>query len=288
MFGYADSCFMGSAMDSSLGHTLVQDISLILGKPLHQASPELQSLDTDSIKRAFRKRAHQCHPDKASSLGFRPEILTRRFRELSEAHQRILSALNDGTYQNLLGNIQARSEGQSHGVAKTWRPSQSKQTPQGQRNQPATGSATDRTWTSTAETRGTSFFHKGVLPRLSLRLGQFLYYSGRIDWQTMIDALTWQYINRPLLGQIAKTLGYLQDHQILLVQRKRKPGECFGSAATRLGMIDRHRLNLALGRQRLMNLPLGKYFTQHHILTEVELQTALVDMHRHNLTIRRV
>lgn len=274
-------------MDASQGRALVQDISLILGKPLHKSSPELHTLNPESIKKAFRLRAHQCHPDKASSLGFRPEVLSLRFRELNEAHERVLSAWNDGTYQSLLANIETRPEGQSHGVAKTWRPR-----PHAARTSPGNRESTKTsTWgksrhESTKE-KTTSFYHKGPLPRLSLRLGQYLYYSGRIDWQTMIDALTWQYMNRPLLGQIAKSMGFLLDQHIVLVQRRRKAGEPFGSAATRLGFLDKHKLNLSLGKQRLLNLPLGRYFTERHILTEGQLQSVLLELHRHNIQLRR-
>ena len=48
-------------------------------------APELANLNKDSLKKAYFSRAHECHPDKAASLGVEPEILTVKFRSLQDA-----------------------------------------------------------------------------------------------------------------------------------------------------------------------------------------------------------
>lgn len=39
------------------------------------------------------------------------------------------------------------------------------------------------------------------LPKRKLRFGEYLFYSGKINWQTFMDALVYQCQVRPMIGQ---------------------------------------------------------------------------------------
>ena len=44
---------------------------------------------------------------------------------------------------------------------------------------------------------------QGPLPRRRLRLAEFLYYTGRVSWQSLIGAIVWQRSTRPHFGELA-------------------------------------------------------------------------------------
>ncbi len=126
-------------------------------------------------------------------------------------------------------------------------------------------------------------FHSGSVPRTKLRFAQFLYYSKRIDWETLIKSLSWQFRSRPKLGEIGIGLGYLARTDIAFVLANRKTCEPFGAAMVRFGLVDPYRLSVMLGRQRLMGLPIGRYFVDNGHMIPGEIDAWLEALYRHNL-----
>lgn len=58
----------------------------------HAPAPRsLEHLTPESVKRAFRSRAFELHPDRAAALGVNRESLTSRFQELSSAYEVLLA-----------------------------------------------------------------------------------------------------------------------------------------------------------------------------------------------------
>lgn len=213
-----------------------------------------QTLDGETIRSAYRRQALQCHPDRALSLGSSSEDLALRFHELQAAHERVYRAWQSGALPRLLKP-----------VTNPVRPAN----------------------TRPLATASVRLMHRSGLPHKSLRLGQYLYYSARIDWQTLVSALAWQRQSRPQLGQIARHHGLLDDAEILTILRSQQAGEFFGSTAARIGLLSRGNVHVCLGHQRLHDLPLGRYFVEQGIMGKQELERSLAALQLHNRRYRR-
>jgi hypothetical protein len=188
------------------------------------------AVDRRVLKSAFRRRAHQLHPDKARAVGLSEQALAHRFRELKHAYDYLLALLDA----------------------------------------PAL----------IAERR---FRRPGAIPRKRLRFAQYLYFTGIIDWHTLLAAMRWQHSARPRLGEIARQMSFLSSEDVGEILRLRGGAERFGDAALRLGRLDHVRLFAVLGRQRRFDRPIGRFFVDHGILTPVELAQQLDRHWAHNL-----
>jgi hypothetical protein len=98
----------------------------------------------DELRRAFRRRALELHPDRAASLGREPADLTEEFRALCSAYELLVAA--------------ATERGPAEGAAEP--------PPRARR--------------------------EGGLPPRPLRFAEYLYYSGRISWAELAEAIAWQ------------------------------------------------------------------------------------------------
>ena len=112
--------------------------------------------------------------------------------------------------------------------------------------------------------------------------GQYLYYTGDISLSTLIKAIVWQKLQRPSVGAIAVSWGWLKGGDTLDVLRSRRHGEKFGECAVRLGRLSRYQLRRLLEKQRQTQPLIGKYFTENDILSSAEIFRKIVDMKIHN------
>jgi hypothetical protein len=110
------------------------------------------------------------------------------------------------------------------------------------------------------------------IPKRKLLIGQFLYYSGLISWQTLIDAIVWQRKQRPRIGEIALEWKMLSVKDVQRILQWKRLNEKFGERAVILGYLNRFELMALLGKQRNLNYPLGEYFVRHKILRVKELE----------------
>lgn len=101
-------------------------------------------VDRDELRRAFRRRALELHPDRAAALGREAADLTEGFRALCSAYE-----LLDGR------------SGMAREDAREGEP----------RERPR---------------------REGDLPPRPLRFAEYLYYSGRISWSDLAEAIAWQ------------------------------------------------------------------------------------------------
>lgn len=195
------------------------------------------------LKAAFRRQALRCHPDRAIALGRSSQELEKEFIAITGAY-------------NLLAQLMV-----------------------GRAADPAT--APDY---SNAGTRRTAADHHWLqpIPANVLKLGQFLFYSGRISWRTLIESLTWQRVQRPLFGQIILAWGYATPQDIRELLTYRHAHEPIGDAAVRMGVLTPQVRDAMVGRQRGLQRRLGEYFVEKGILTQRELQELLVDQRLHN------
>jgi len=235
--------------------TLEKHLSFVLGRKISLRNPEIRLLTPGMIKKAYYHRAHELHPDKAASLGLSPEYLAGRFRNLQDSYTLILDSWNSGAFETLIEQREA--------------PAPEKVTPLNRKSQGRTHQ-----------------YHTGEIPGFPLRFAQYLYYTRKIDWNTLIQSLSWQYTVRPKLGELGKTLGFISSDDILNILKNKAYNELFGTAALRMGLIDTWKLTVLLGRQRLMNLPIGRFFLENGYLDDEELSSSLRSFSHHNYSVR--
>ena len=130
-------------------------------------------------------------------------------------------------------------------------------------------------------------YYEGSIPKRKLLLGQFLYYSGRISWKTLINAISWQKRQRPLIGQIALSWGMLSSFDIkrILAYRAMEGNyqEKFCTYAWSKGYINLFERLALLGKQRSLQRPIGEYFTEEEgIFPAREIDVLLEKMCKHN------
>jgi hypothetical protein len=264
---------------------LERNLSIVFGKPVRLPSLEIQSLTPELLKRAYYRQAHEYHPDKAVCRGLDPEYLSARFRTLQDAYSGILGLWDSGSFLDL---VRARVPG-TQGIwtppsSQEWRP---KPPPEREpllkrESPPKPKPAPER-----QAPRSVRVYHAGDIPSVRLRLAQYLYYSRRIDWETLIRSLTWQFRARAKIGELGAELGYLEHGDILDVLKLKGISELFGETAVRLGLLTPFNLAVLMGRQRLLNMPIGRYFVENGHIAEEDLELSLDSLYKHNFSIRR-
>jgi len=223
-----------------------------------QVNPSLEFfkyLQPSGLKAAYRKRALETHPDRAGTIGEDVARMTERFLEATCAYHSLLPIItSNGAI--LLGNeVDSGGRREENNAQKN-------------RHQ------------------GTSdHFFDGKMPGRSLLIGQFLYYTGVISWQTLIDAIVWQRKQRPMIGQIALRWKKLSEQQIRTILMERRLGEKFGESAARAGYLTRFEVMALLGRQRRLQCPIGEYFLRRNLLRDQELEHMVKRQRIHNRRI---
>lgn len=109
--------------------------------------------------------------------------------------------------------------------------------------------------------------------RKPLILGRHLHRRGLITLRQLIAAVAWQRAQRPAVGQIAKSWGILTDEQIFEVIQDKDQGELFCDYAVRKGLMTPFQRLAVVGRQRVMQKPIGSYFVEQGILSEDDIDT---------------
>ncbi|MEL6187258.1 MAG: hypothetical protein AAFU79_21750 [Myxococcota bacterium] len=112
---------------------------------------------------------------------------------------------------------------------------------------------------------------KSVPSRKPLILGRHLHRRGLITLRQLIAAVAWQRGQRPAVGKIAKSWGILTDEQIFEVIQDKDQGELFCDYAVRKGLMTPFQRLAVVGRQRVMQKPIGSYFVEQGILSEEDI-----------------
>jgi hypothetical protein len=115
-------------------------------------------------------------------------------------------------------------------------------------------------------------------------IGQFLYYSGLISWRTLIEAICWQWRQRPPIGKIAIAWGLISSQDVIRILTVRNLNEKFGECALRIGYISNFELLALVGKQRQLQRPLGEYFIISGILSTTDIMSMADKQQLHNLT----
>jgi hypothetical protein len=227
----------------------------------------LESVQESEIKKAFRKRAMQTHPDRFVSNGAEyQKRCSERFIAVNNAYETLNTYLKSRDKGYALRQPDAGTNGHSG----------PHQRPPKRPSQPATHS---KAQPGDFHTR--SFWHKDV-PHRHLRFGEFLYYSGAIPWKSLIRALVWQVKQRPRIGEIAQKWRWLDEAQISDILKNRHPGDRIGELLLQHGMISPFQLTVLLWQQKRIQKPIGEYFVQQRLLNERKIQDFLRAQQQHN------
>lgn len=215
----------------------------------------LRYLKPAGVKAAYRKKAMETHPDRAAVMDGQADFMADRFKEISLAYQ-------------LLQEF----------MAAPWKYSLTEGGTLYERKRPPMRPAA-RGKTSSVKVEP---LYTGRMPSRRLLFGQYLYYAGHVSLSTLIKAIVWQRLQRPSVGAIAVSWGWLEGGDIVDILRCRRYGEKFGECAFRLGRLSRYQLARLLEKQKQVQPLIGKYFLEENILSSVDLFKRIVDMKMHN------
>jgi hypothetical protein len=215
----------------------------------------LRYLKPAGVKAAFRKKALETHPDRAVILAGRKDFLEIRFKEINMAYQLLQEFLSC-----------------------PWKYSLDEKGTIYERKQPPVRPAARRKTHSPK----TEPLYRGRMPSRRLLFGQYLYYAGHISLASMIKAIVWQRLQRPSVGAIASSWGWIEGADILDVLRSRRYGEKFGECALRSGYLSKYQLSLLLNRQQVIQPQIGAYFIEQGMITSLQLYKTIEEMKKHN------
>jgi len=251
-------------MTSALAEaTVLQACRTLFGLEPDVCKGFLFTLQPSSAKSAYRKKAKETHPD----LFYDHELAIQKqqaylFREILDA------------YETLNRFFKEREEG-------LWGPAgHSASHPRR-----ATSSQEHTSRPQEAPKKNRNVFYRGPIPFRILDIGRFLYYSGFISYLSLIEALTWQRKQRPLIGSVAIRWGWLNAETMERITASRYVQGKFGERAVRLGLLTSFQVNIILYYQRTRQERLGSYFVQKRLLTTEQLELLTSKMMKHNALV---
>ena len=240
---------------------LVSACSLLFGKGQVKNIPQLQ---VDEIKLAYRRAVKLVHPDVT------PDRSAATFRRVTEA------------YELLLQHAEARRIAQQKPKESRPRTRPTKEAPA----QPATARPRVKKAPPALKCPQRTMY-SGPMPTIPLRIGLYLYYTGKIPYEALVQALVWQQAMRPPLGTLALKAKLLNATEVQRILESKAVSGQFGERAIKLGFLAESQVVQLLRLQRSLQKPLGSYFIKNKLLTTYQLSTAARDMELHNQQIFR-
>ena len=236
---------------------------VLFGSDIDVSVDFLQYLKIPGLKAVYRRKALETHPDRAIALALPPVMLEEQFKKINSAYQELHNYLeNPLQFQLIDDGFRKRPNPTSHKMH-TWSGTQSRQT----------------------DSRSEGYkrqCYKGMPPKRALLFGQYIYYYGYIAYRQLIDAIIWQRIQRPLIGNIAVRWKWLYEDDVREILKQRLRGEKFGESALRGGYLKPEELRIILGRQRILQPRIGKYFVERRILTSSLVEKMAEGFRHHN------
>jgi hypothetical protein len=240
---------------------------VLFGSEITVSADFLRYLEMPGLKAVYRKKALETHPDRAMALASQSPVLEERFKEVNAAYQELREYLESPWQFSLIDDRFWKRQNQSSPKTRSRSRAQANR-----KDSPLDGFY--------------SRFFEGTVPKRELLFGQYVYYYGYISYRQLIDAIVWQKVQRPLIGKIAVRWGWLYEDDVLQILRQRQWGEKFGEAALRGGYLTSDRLRIILGRQRMLQPRIGRYFVEQRILTASVVETMAEQARRHNWQYR--
>ncbi len=229
----------------------------------------LHYLQPSGARSAYRKKALETHPD----LFYAEDLRTQQ--QQTELFRKILEA-----YETINRFFKEREKG-------LWTPSPGfsaapkKPAWSGMRQQqPHARQEARASWKQRDDD-----FYRGPIPYRVLEFGRYLYYTGHISYWSLIQALTWQRKQRPVIGSVALRWGWLVKQSFdRIIESGHIPGR-FGERAVRLGLLTDFQVRTLLYYQRTQQERIGNYFVLQNLLTAEYLELLMHRMHEHNALV---
>ncbi len=222
-------------------------------------SPEfLLSLKPNVIKTAFRKKAKETHPDLFTAHD--PRVQKRQselFRVVNEAYDIMRSYCE----RRDRAGVRTRAH---------------------ERTAPTRSPHRADSATKSFRVAEAGWLYQGVVPEHRHEIGRYLYYRGCIPYHVLLKALAWQMRQRPALGVIAKSWGWLDDNNIRRILGFRGMPRLFGQRALQLGLLSSYQARILLAYQRTLQKKLGQYFVDRGYLLRDEMEQLVSELNSHN------
>lgn len=268
---------------------LLQACQVIFGEELNISREFLEYVQMSGVKSAYRKRAKETHPDRLVGQGRQAQMRgAQQFQVVQQAYKN-LSVYLDARERGLRLAEVPPDRPSSPSSARQTRAARSdfarkrararQQKNAGPRQSSFQGRNFGQTGQTHKGTQGNLF--TGRLPDRPLLFGHFLYYSGLVDWQTIIKALVWQRTSRPRLGDIGRRFGWLSAEDVVSLLRS-PDGQPFGQRAVDRGILTPRQLNTLLAFQKTQQKRIGEYFVRKRIFEKTRLEEILGHYFAHN------
>ncbi len=233
----------------------------LFGKNVKITRDFLYSIKQGGVKSAYRMKAKENHPDLfASRPVYIQQRQTERFRQIILAYDIL----------NLF--FRQREAGVRRSAPRT--------TAAPARNRKQRDGVRESERASAPKGKGT--YYRGTVPHAVLQIGQYLYYRGRISFDTLINSLIWQRKQRPCIGDIAVQWGWLDEKGRQKISRASMRQMLFGEKAVDLGLLSVFQVNTILLYQRSHQERLGVYFVRNKILSSEGIELLVQELKEHN------
>ncbi|KPK00557.1 MAG: hypothetical protein AMJ60_00830 [Desulfobacterales bacterium SG8_35] len=276
---------------------LFRSCRIIFGKDLKVSREFLQYLQLSGIKKAYRLKALEIHPDRESCRELTlQQSLAHQFIDVHEAYKILLAYLeardgdrgakaaptsffrHDEERRAKMPDHASAGAGKSFFREQTnlYRSSNDKSNGNGrQRKPPLHDLPLDP-----------KSLYTGPMPNCPLLFGRYLYYAGIVSLHTIGQALIWQRAQRPCLGEIGRRLGWLSKQDTYEILRNRRERQLFGESALKLGVLTRGQLDLILLQQKKLHKRIGQYFVAKNYWDSNMLEKFITAHKRHNSRVR--
>ncbi len=250
-------------------HDVLEACRTLFGDGPDMGNGFLLYLQPSGAKAAYRKKAKENHPDFYYSEDLRiQQQQTDLFRKILDAYEtinRFFKERDSGLW------TPARA---AASAARSSRPSPYQKRP------PSAAYQTNNAWKQAGND-----FYRGPIPYRVLEFGRFLYFTGHISYWSLIQALTWQRKQRPVIGAVAQRWGWLEKGSFeRIIMASNIPGR-FGEKAVRLGLLSDFQVRTLLYYQRTQQERIGNYFVLQNLLTAEHLELLMHQLHEHNALV---
>ena len=252
-----------SAWESAAGSGCATETSSILaacrvlfGADVVLSDDFLAYLQPEGAKSAYRQRARESHPDAHPRVdGEHLQRLKQEFATVSDAYRELSTFLKYRPQSGITASYTARYR------------------PREPRMQPAA---------NTSSCRDTPLYYTGTVPSVELKIGRCLYFAGVGSFQAVVAALSWQRMQRPSIGLLARSSGWLDDADVHHILQSGQVQGRFGERAVQLGLLRPWQQQELLRQQQSCQERLGQYFVRYQGISNYRMNQLNDERLRHN------
>jgi len=272
---------------------LYRSCRIIFGPDLKVSSEFLQYLQLSGIKKAYRQKALEMHPDRGACQSLTlQQSMAHKFIDVHEAYKKLVAYLeardNGRNLKNSPASLSRHKDAVKAGKQRNSRADNCKSSFQGKAKSHYSPKGQDRQGKPPLyePPLDPKSLYKGPMPNCPLLFGRYLYYSGIISLHTIGQALIWQRSQRPRFGEIGRRLGLLSEQDTFRILQNRRERQLFGELALSLGLLTREQLHRILLQQKRLHKRIGQYFVAENYWDVVKLEEYVAAHNRHNSRVR--